>query len=532
MRPVTQTNIDNSRVGRLLAQVGNTTPDRRSRPRSARSFSQSNTTSTRYKQASGSLLPRPYLLASRAAWTALDFVVALCCGTVAIATHVVHLKPLLTWVLPSTMASHALAVSAMVVVLFAMGVATLSRLFGLQPFRNRRTILSELFLILLSVSLTSFGLDGVLRFWALPAPTSELPRLALTCCSLLLCRILWRRHWDNHSLRDVAAKNILIVGNDSVGRSAREYLASLRYTGYRFKGFVTLNERTEDAADADDKETVGSVNDVISLARSMFVDEIIFSRRPDTPNLLSHVLSQAQSLGIDIRLIPNVSETLKRRTDVEYLGDLPTIILNYRDKRAMSHLLKRAMDITLGSIALAILSPLFLVIALLIKLQSPGPVFYQSKRVGYKGMVFPCYKFRTMMQNADSIKHQYAHLNERQDILFKIAKDPRVTEIGAVLRKYSFDELPQLWNVLWGHMSLVGPRPSIRSEVAQYKTAHLRRLDVVPGMTGLWQVEARHDPSFESYISLDSKYVREWSLWLDLKIIFRTANAVLKGTGT
>jgi lipopolysaccharide/colanic/teichoic acid biosynthesis glycosyltransferase len=147
-------------------------------------------------------------------------------------------------------------------------------------------------------------------------------------------------------------------------------------------------------------------------------------------------------------------------------------------------------------------------------------------------MVFNCYKFRTMMQDADSMRGHYAHLNERHGILFKIAKDPRVTKIGAILRKYSVDELPQLWNVLCGEMSLVGPRPSIRSEVAQYKTAHLRRLDAVPGMTGLWQVEARRDPSFESYVRLDSEYVREWSIWLDLKIILRTANVVLKGTGT
>jgi lipopolysaccharide/colanic/teichoic acid biosynthesis glycosyltransferase len=190
------------------------------------------------------------------------------------------------------------------------------------------------------------------------------------------------------------------------------------------------------------------------------------------------------------------------------------------------------MDVVLGSLALVAMSPLFLLVSLLIKLQSRGPVFYNSKRVGYKGMVFNCYKFRTMMQDADSMRGHYAHLNERHGILFKIAKDPRVTKIGAILRKYSVDELPQLWNVLCGEMSLVGPRPSIRSEVAQYKTAHLRRLDAVPGMTGLWQVEARRDPSFESYVRLDSEYVREWSIWLDLKIILRTANVVLKGTGT
>ena len=136
-----------------------------------------------------------------------------------------------------------------------------------------------------------------------------------------------------------------------------------------------------------------------------------------------------------------------------------------------------------------------------------------------------------MIQYADSAQGRLAHLNERQGILFKIAKDPRVTSVGAFLRKYSVDELPQLWNVLKGDMSLVGPRPSISSEVSQYRTAHLRRLDVVPGMTGLWQVEARQDPSFEMYVSLDSRYIRDWSIWLDFTILARTLAVVFKGTG-
>jgi lipopolysaccharide/colanic/teichoic acid biosynthesis glycosyltransferase len=123
------------------------------------------------------------------------------------------------------------------------------------------------------------------------------------------------------------------------------------------------------------------------------------------------------------------------------------------------------------------------------------------------------------------------HLNERQGVLFKMSNDPRVTSIGRVLRKYSLDELPQLWNVLRGDMSLVGPRPCIQSELAQYQTAHFRRLDVVPGITGLWQVEARHDPSFDSYIELDSKYVSDWSVLLDLKIMLRTLRVVILGTG-
>jgi exopolysaccharide biosynthesis polyprenyl glycosylphosphotransferase len=528
--PLTQTAPKYPRIPeRLVGASGNTTPDRRSRPRPKLSFSEKPEVSM---SPNGALLPRPDLLASPAAWTALDFAGAFCCGIIAIVTNVVPLKSLLASRLLRSGASHAHFVLVVGMVLFAAGVATLSRLFGLQPFRNNRTIPSELLLIVLAVSLASFARDGMLRFWALPAPTSEMLQLALTCGALFLCRVIWRRHWDNHDLRNTAAKNILIAGNDPVGRDVRRYLESLRYAGFRFKGFVALNEDPKDDNDVDEKETVGNINDVIALARSLFVDEIIFSHRPTTPNVLSSVLSQARSVGIDIRLIPNICEKLKRRRDVDYLGELPTIVLNYREKRAMSHLVKRTMDVVFGSGALVVMCPLFLLVALLIKLQSSGPVFYRSKRVGYKGMVFNCYKFRTMMQDAESMRDQYAHLNERHDILFKIAKDPRVTRIGAILRKYSVDELPQLWNVLCGEMSLVGPRPSIRSEVAQYKTAHLRRLDMVPGMTGLWQVEARLDPSFESYINLDSKYVREWSIWLDLKIILRTASVVLKGTGT
>jgi lipopolysaccharide/colanic/teichoic acid biosynthesis glycosyltransferase len=136
-----------------------------------------------------------------------------------------------------------------------------------------------------------------------------------------------------------------------------------------------------------------------------------------------------------------------------------------------------------------------------------------------------------MVRDAESQRNEIAHLNEREGILFKISKDPRVTPLGAWLRKYSLDELPQLFNVLRGEMSLVGPRPSLSSEVDQYEPHHLRRLSVMPGMTGLWQVEARSNPSFDSYFALDCKYADDWSLWLDLKILARTFRVVLLGTG-
>ena len=194
--------------------------------------------------------------------------------------------------------------------------------------------------------------------------------------------------------------------------------------------------------------------------------------------------------------------------------------------------MKRAIDIVLASIGIILLSPLFLLTAVLIRLTSKGPVIFRQVRCGLNGRTFRCYKFRTMVHNADQLKAELQHMNERDGVLFKIAKDPRITRVGRVLRKYSLDELPQFYNVLKGDMSLVGPRPPMAAEVEQYDLAHLRRLDVLPGITGLWQVEARQDPSFDSYISLDTAYVENWNLLMDLRILARTVGVVLSGTGS
>jgi len=179
-----------------------------------------------------------------------------------------------------------------------------------------------------------------------------------------------------------------------------------------------------------------------------------------------------------------------------------------------------------------VLAPVLLAIAIAVKFDSPGPILYESERLGKKARVFRCIKFRTMVRDADRRRAEIMHMNERQGILFKMSNDPRITKVGRLLRKYSLDELPQFVNVLLGDMSIVGPRPPIASEVRQYNLAHLRRLDVTPGITGLWQVQARQDPSFDSYISLDVAYIENWSVWLDIKIILRTIGVVFAGTGS
>jgi lipopolysaccharide/colanic/teichoic acid biosynthesis glycosyltransferase len=192
---------------------------------------------------------------------------------------------------------------------------------------------------------------------------------------------------------------------------------------------------------------------------------------------------------------------------------------------------KRLIDLVLAGLGLLFLAPLLAVVAIAVKLDSCGPALYISERYGKGGRAFRCFKFRTMVANADDCFSDVIHLNERQGILFKASNDPRVTGLGRILRKYSLDELPQLFNVMLGDMSLVGPRPSIAREVEQYAPGHLRRFDVIPGITGLWQIQARQDPSFESYISLDLIYIDNWSPWLDLQIIAKTIAVVFSGTG-
>jgi lipopolysaccharide/colanic/teichoic acid biosynthesis glycosyltransferase len=189
-------------------------------------------------------------------------------------------------------------------------------------------------------------------------------------------------------------------------------------------------------------------------------------------------------------------------------------------------------DILFSIAAMIAAFPLMAFIALAVLLDSRGPIFYVSERIGKRGRVFPCFKFRTMVKDAEKKKRDLAALNERDGILFKVSNDPRVTRVGRILRKYSLDELPQFFNVFRGEMSVVGPRPPIASEVEKYELEHFRRLEVLPGLTGLWQVHARQDSSFAKYIELDTAYVENWSFWLDVKILMRTAHVVIRGTGT
>ena len=354
--------------------------------------------------------------------------------------------------------------------------------------------------------------------------------IALVTVSLSLRRLVYRMLIYRQFERGVGTRNVLIVGTGPEAHALRHHLESIRHLGYTFKGFIDFPGSGSRFA-ASSGDVVGTLDTMFDSARKQFVDEIFFTT-PCERGIVQDVLEQAMANGVDLRVVPDMYDGLAWNSPIEYIGQFPTIPLHSGHVPEIGLLLKRAMDMVLAGLTLLILSPVLLLIAIAVKLDSNGPVFYSSERIGKKGRVFRCIKFRTMVRDAEKRRADVMHMNERDGVLFKIADDPRITRLGRFLRRYSLDELPQFLNVLRGEMSIVGPRPPLASEVQKYKLSHLRRLDVMPGITGLWQVQARQDPSFDNYISLDVTYVDNWSIWLDVKILLRTIGVVLAGTGS
>ena len=357
-----------------------------------------------------------------------------------------------------------------------------------------------------------------------------LTTIVITTVSLSLRRFLYRFSLYQKFEQGIGTRNVMILGTGPEAHALRHHIESIQHLGYSFKGFVEMPGKVGAQANPS-ADIVGGYDTLFEDARRLFVDEIFFAS-PAERGLIQRTLELAQHNGVDLRVVPDLYDGLAWNSPIEYVGQFPTIPLHRGHVPESALLLKRMLDIVLGTIAVIFLMPVMIAIAIAIKFDSPGPIFYKSDRIGKKARVFKCIKFRTMVQDAEKRRAEMLHMNERDGVLFKIANDPRITPLGHFLRKYSLDELPQFFNVMIGDMSLVGPRPPIASEVREYKLSHLRRLDVTPGVTGLWQVQARQDPSFDSYISLDVAYIENWSIWLDIKIIVRTVGVVFSGTGS
>jgi exopolysaccharide biosynthesis polyprenyl glycosylphosphotransferase len=335
--------------------------------------------------------------------------------------------------------------------------------------------------------------------------------------------LAWRKAVRLHEhARIRTVRNVLIVGAGHLGRQIARHINQHHPGGRFFRGFL------DDANDA--SEVRGKIADITKIARAHFVDEIIVAI-PHQRERAQQVIREARRNHLDIKVVPDLMGYQPLGDTLEPFGVVPLVTLHSESAPALKLLLKRSIDFLFSGITLLLSSPLMLAIGLAIKLDSAGPIFYRAPRMGKKGRQFLCYKFRTMSVNAEQMKEKLRADNQREGPFFKIADDPRLTGLGRFLRRYSLDELPQLWNVLLGDMSLVGPRPHPLDDFRRYRLEDFRRLDVTPGLTGLWQVTARRDPSFQRNMALDLQYIEQWNLLLDLKILWKTLSVVVHGTG-
>lgn len=414
--------------------------------------------------------------------------------------------------------------SSCTALLFALVQVLACKKFGLYTERPISTLIDEVAiafqatLLALLVTISSLYITDVHD-----AKTSTLLIIGVISASWVMAsRKLRSLRIEENFAAGVQVRNALIIGAGDVGYALARLFRENRRLGYEFCGFL------DDQVDG--TEVIGSTEDLDVVIRRHFIEEI-FVTIPSRRDLVKRLTMEAPKFRVNVSVVPDLFDGAGWNVPISRVGHFPTMILHREEPHAFQRFLKRVIDLAGASIGLLILFPVMLIVALLVKLDSKGPVFYRAQRVGKKGLRFECWKFRTMIVDADRRLKELAHLNEREGLLFKMANDPRVTRVGRILRRYSFDELPQLWNVLIGDMSLVGPRPPSIEEYLQYEAEHLRKLEVSPGLTGLWQVSARTDPSFESYIRYDVEYIENWSVWLDFKILLLTVRVVLQGTG-
>jgi exopolysaccharide biosynthesis polyprenyl glycosylphosphotransferase len=345
---------------------------------------------------------------------------------------------------------------------------------------------------------------------------------ALNVVALSAWRYFKRQFILRRTMAGIGVSRVLIVGAGRLGLALNDWLRKNPHLGFSVCGFIDENPSS-------DPRVLGTPIDLRHLALTQFVDEL-FITLPSDRALVKAMLLEARQLRLGLKIVPDLYDGFGWKVPLHMIGGFPVMDLLWQPIPA-GLAIKRLLDVTVAAGALLLTAPLFALLAILIKFDSPGPVFYASDRVGRKGNRFKCYKLRTMVVDADLQKQKLRGANERQGPFFKLTNDPRVTRIGRWLRRSSLDELPQLVNVLRGEMSLVGPRPHPTDDYELYSIEHLRRLDVSPGLTGLWQVTARKDPSFETNMALDLEYIENWSLGLDLKIMLKTIPAVLRAEG-
>jgi exopolysaccharide biosynthesis polyprenyl glycosylphosphotransferase len=352
----------------------------------------------------------------------------------------------------------------------------------------------------------------------------------LSCLLLLAEKVAIRMTSRYVRVHGFNYRTVLIIGTNPTALEIAESIFGHRFWGYRILGFIE-NGRDLAAPWTAPFPILGEIEDIPRIVESNVVDDVIFAVHRRELDRLEDLFLSLQEQGIRTRFAMNLFPHTRARVELEELDGMPLLSFATTPTSQVRLMAKRALDVALAAFILFLAFPAVGAIAFLIKLTSGGNVLFRQTRCGLNGRFFTLYKFRTMVEGAEDQRHGLLHLNEMNGPVFKLKSDPRVTWFGRFLRKFSLDELPQLWNVLRGDMSLVGPRPPIPEEVAHYKRWQRRRLAMKPGLTCLWQISGRNDIDFDRWMQLDLEYIDSWSPLLDLKILLKTIPVVLSGKG-
>lgn len=401
---------------------------------------------------------------------------------------------------------------------------------GLYSSKNSRRGADELVGIFMGVS------SGIMLLvaWLFLAKTSFFSRLVIVYAWMLaiilvyLGRLLVRSIQKYLYRYGVGVHRVIFVGNNQITYNLIRTMQNNRNLGHKVIGMINMDSIVNDKESALHVKSLGTFSNLEKIVKKYPTDEIILTELNISNKKISELMDFCEDRRLIFKQTPNLFEVKTQNTEIFALAGIP--ILRYRQTplEGWGKIIKRLADIVGSFLLLVILSPFFLIIAIIIKLSSPGPVFFRQTRMREDDKQFTFLKFRSMYDGADKEHKQYI---KKYGNMFKLKNDPRVTPFGRFLRKTSLDEIPQFWNVLMGEMSLVGPRPPMIEEVVLYNRTQKKRLTIKPGITGLWQVSGRSDVNFDDWVRLDLYYIENWSLWFDIKIILKTFLVIINKKG-
>ncbi|MEW6059127.1 MAG: sugar transferase [Actinomycetota bacterium] len=393
---------------------------------------------------------------------------------------------------------------------------------------HRFTTAEEFRRVILAVSMSVVGLA---TFAFLSKSSTSRLWVLLSWALALVLTLVSRRLWHTHVRRARSTgrftfRTLIVGSNEEAVRLAQ--IMERENLGFAPLGFLRTAQGSWNGYGP---AAIGHVRDLRELIRQEVADCVFVASSAISADEMKHVAKAVRLEGVEVRVTATLPEVLASRLSVQPVGGQMSLSLRPVRLSGPQAVAKRVFDISVAGFGLLLTAPLWLLVAVAIKLDSKGPVLYRQWRVGQRGRPFVILKFRTMEDGADAKVEELKHLNESDGPLFKVRDDPRVTRVGRVLRKWSVDEWPQLWNVVRGHMSIVGPRPPLPEEVREYEDWQFDRLEVRPGITGLWQVSGRSDVSFDEYVRRDLFYIENWSLAYDLFIVAKTIPIVLSHRG-